>query len=250
MSLSSVSRWKSLGIVGVVMLAAAAVLIVPAAAAPNYQMGGSIENSLTVTGSGEASGTPDVAYISLGVDITDANPGVAVSKGNEQMNTLSAAISALGIDAKDIQTTSFNVWPEDRYNPQTGNPTGERVYHVQNTLSITVRDISQIGAVIDTGLQSGANSVSGLSFGIADTAALEQEARLKAVEDARTRATQLAEAFGVTLGAPTVIIESFNSIPSPVAYAAMQDIRASVPSISPGELNVNMTITVTFSIGG
>ncbi|MBZ0274714.1 MAG: SIMPL domain-containing protein, partial [Anaerolineae bacterium] len=151
MSLSSVSRWKSLGIVGVVMLAAAAVLIVPAAAAPNYQMGGSIENSLTVTGSGEASGTPDVGYISLGVDITDANPGVAVSKGNEQMNTLSAAISALGIDAKDIQTTSFNVWPEDRYNPQTGNPTGERVYHVQNTLSITVRDISQIGAVIDTG---------------------------------------------------------------------------------------------------
>lgn len=244
-------NWKHSGLVVLAVLALVVMVGVPALAAPEAQMGAAIPNTITVTGSGEASGTPDVAYISLGVDISNADAGQAVTQANEQMNTLMEAISALGVAATDIQTSSFNVWPEDRYDPQTGTPTGERVYHVQNIVNITVRDIAQVGAVIDTGLKAGANSVNGLSFGIDDTSTLEQEARLKAVEDARTRAQQLADAFGVSLGAPVVIVESSGggAIPQ-YAAARLEAVGGGGPSVSPGELSVSMVITVTFAIGG
>jgi uncharacterized protein YggE len=247
-------NWKRPGFTGIavlVALALAVVLVLPVLAAPTAQTGAAIPNTITVTGTGEASGTPDVAYISLGVDITNPDAGQAVTDANAQMDTLVEAIRALGVDPADIQTVSFNVWPEDRYDPQTGAPTGERVYHVQNIVNISVRDIAQVGTVIDTGLKSGANSVNGLSFGIDDTSALEQEARLKAVDDARNRAQQLADDFGVSLGQPVVIVESSGNGTIPLyATARLEAVGGGGSSVSPGELSVNMVITVTFAIGG
>lgn len=212
-------------------------------------------NSISVSGTGEAFGAPDVAYVYLGVDTVDANVGAAVDQANKDLAAIIEAITALGIAPEDIQTANFNVYPEDRYNPQTGQPTGERVYHVQQSLNITVRDITQAGAVIDAGLNAGADTVNGLSFGIADTTALEQEARQKAVEDARNRAGELATAFGVTLGEPIIISEVFGTGPV-YPYAARAEamnagVGGAAPSqINPGQLSVNVQISVTFAIGG
>lgn len=207
-------------------------------------------NSITVSGAGQASGAPDVAYINLGVDTVNSNISEAVSQANATMQALIEAIQETGVALEDIQTVSFNVYPEDRFDPQTGASTGERNYRVNNMLNVTVRDISQVSDVIQAGLNAGATSVNSLSFGIADTTELEQEARVKAVENTRNRAQNLAEALGVTLGEPIIVNESFGGVPGPVFDAAMAGLGGAGPQITPGQLNVNVNVTVTYSIGG
>lgn len=215
---------------------------------------GLLTNSITVIGSGQASGSPDVAYLQLGVDVTDADVGEAVTQANQTMERVRDAIVELGVAPEDIQTASFNVWSEERYNPRTGVPTGERIYRVMNTLNIVVRDMAQTGAVIEAGLGAGANNVGSLSFGIDDTSALEQQARTQAVEDARQRAEQLAEASGVTLGEPTIASEVYGEV-SPTyllgareAAVATEMAVGAAPPISEGQLSVSVQVTVTFRI--
>ncbi len=205
-------------------------------------------NSITVTGSGQANGTPDIAYVMLGVNVTNADVGRAVDESNRTMQAITDAATGLGIAAEDIQTLGFNVWPEDRYDPSTGQPTGERVYHVDSSLQVKVRDLASVGEVIQTALNAGANSIGGLTFGIEDTAALEAEARTKAIEDARARAGQLAEAIGVTLGDPIIVTEYTGGY-YPAYEAAAGGFGGGgggVPPISPGQLTVTVQVNVTF----
>ncbi len=235
-------NWKVVGLVLTVIAALSVALPVGA------QDMSSPTNSITVTGSGQASGAPDVAYINLGTDTVNADVAQAVQQANDNMAAIIDAIVATGIAKEDIQTVNFNVYPEDRYGAD-GQPTGERVYHVQNALNVTVRDISQVGTVIDTGLGAGANSVNGLNFGIADTSDLEQSARLDAVADARQRAQQLADAFGVTLGDPIIIQETNTGGTPPPLYAAQASVAgAGGAQITPGQLQVSVQVTVTFAI--
>lgn len=246
-------NWKTVTSAGAVVLVVLALFSIAGGGVVSAQTGGNGNgpvNSISVSGSGDASGTPDVAYINLGADTTDADVGKAVETANTEMAAIIAAITDMGIDAKDIQTTNFNVYPEDKYDAN-GQPTGQRVYHVQNSLSVTVRDITKASAVIDAGLKAGADTVNGLSFGIADTSALEQEARLKAVEDARKRAGQLADAVGVKLGAPIIVSEiTGGSFPQPMAYAAQATgLGGGGPQITPGQLQVSIQVNVTFAIG-
>lgn len=238
---------------GVVILAVLALLLVaggPVYVAQAQQGGYPPTNSITVSGAGQASGTPDVAYISLGVDTVNANVSEAVSQANTTMQQIIKAIQDAGVAAEDIQTVSFNVYPEDKFD-QNGASTGQRNYRVNNMLSVTVRDINKVSDIIQAGLNAGATSVNGLSFGIADTTSLEQEARTKAVENARSRAQNLADALGVTLGAPIIISETFGGGPGPVMYdAAAVGMGGAGPQITPGQLNVSVQVNITFAIVG
>jgi uncharacterized protein YggE len=239
------NRWKVAAVMAILVAAVLGVSVVPAMA--QSASGSAPVNSVTVSGTGKASGAPDVAYINLGVDTRDADVSKAVEQSNKDIASIMDAVRGAGVDAKDIQTTNFNVYPEDQIDPQTNAPTGKRVYHVQNMLNITVRDISKVGAVIDAGLKAGASSINGLDFGIADTSKLEQDARLKAVDDARRRAEQLAAAFGLKVGDPIIISESFGGIP-PMPYYnrdAMGGAGAAT-QISPGQLSVSVQVDVTF----
>jgi hypothetical protein len=204
---------------------------------------------IAVSGQGEATGTPDVAYVSLGIESMSEDLSEAIGRANTVMSDVQAAVTGQGVEEKDMQTESFNVWLEEVRNPQTGEPTGRVIYHVSNSLRVTVRAIDTTGGVIGAALDGGANRVNSLSFGIDDTTTLEAEARSKAVADARARAEQLAEALGVTLGAPVNVSESFSSIvppPSPRYEAAMDS--ASIPPISSGELTITMLVNVSFAI--
>lgn len=253
--------WKLFGPLGLGMLAIVALATSCAGVAgggspvaqvptgPNY-----IPNSISVSGVGDANGTPDIAYVSLGVNVVNKDVGVAVSEAAERMQALMDAMKQAGIAEEDMQTVGFNVWPEDKYDPQSGQPTGDRVYHVDNMLSIKVRDLATTGSVIEAGLNAGANTVAGLSFSVDDTTALEAEARREAVENARARAQQLAEALGVTLGQPIMAIDGGGGFPQPV-YAAgmgggmgMDSAAAAAPAITPGQLTVSSTVTIVFAI--
>jgi uncharacterized protein YggE len=206
--------------------------------------------TISVTGSGEVFGKPDVAYITLGVDENDADAGKAIDSANTTLTAIVKAVGDAGVKDEDIQTTSYNIYPEDKTDPQTGQPTGERTFHVTLAVTVTIRDISKVGAVIQAGLGAGANTINSLSFGIADTKSLEADARKAAVADAKDRATQLAEAAGVTLGTPINISESIGVVPVPMFNRANDMIAASAaPQINAGQLSVSITVNITYSIG-
>ncbi len=251
--MKSVISSKRIVLVGIGLVAALALATgcsqlgaAPAAGSP------AMANTITVSGSGEASGVPDTAYVMLGVSVVDSNVGQAVADANATMQQIMDAMKEMGIAEADMQTVGYSVWPEDKYDPQTGQPTGERIYHVDTNLQVKVRDMARTGEIIDAGLNAGANSVGGLSFGIEDTAELEAQARTSAIEDARARAQQLAEAIGVQLGEPIVVVEGVSSdyYPFyPVERAAMEGLGGGggAPAISPGQQTVSLQVTVTFS---
>lgn len=244
-------NWKTISAVAAVMLLVVAFLSVAGGSVGAQDTPAS--RTISVSGSGEAYGAPDVAYVNLGIDVSDSDIGKALDSANQTMTGIIAAITDTGVDAKDIQTVNFSVYPEDKYDPQTGQPTGQRIFHVQNSVNVTVRDIAKVGAVMQAGLGAGANTINGLSFGISDTKSLEQQARLQAVDDARTRAQALADAFGVKLGDVVSIIEVNASAPIPVTYAkadAMAMGGGGVPQVNPGQLSVGVQLSVTFAIGG
>lgn len=242
-------HWKTISLAGMVMLIVLMFLSVAAGPAGAQDVS---TRTINVSGSGQAYGTPDTAYVNLGVDIADADIGKALENANQTMNAITKALTDAGVDAKDIQTVNFNVYPEDKYDPQTGQATGERVYHVQNSVNVTVRDISKVGGVMQAGLGAGANTLNGLSFGISDMKTLEAEARKAAVADARDRAEQLAAAFGVQVGEVVSVSETFGSVPlfADFKLAQNEGFGGAAPSVSPGQLSVSVQVNVTFAVGG
>lgn len=251
--------WKTLGVLFAGMIATLVLVTSCASLAggggggtPPNTGSGYIANTITVNGYGQAEGTPDVAFVQLGVSIVDPDVGRAVSENNRKMQAVQDAIIEAGIAIDDIQTVGFNVWPEDRYDPQTGQPTGERVYHVDNTLSIKVHALDTTGQIIQAGLEAGANTVNSLTFGVEDTAALEAEARQDAVDDARARAEQLAQSLGVTLGPPVLVTEGGASPPVGTPYYPIAADGfgggGGGPAINPGQLTFTDSVYVVFSI--
>lgn len=239
---------RNLG-VGAVVAIALLALATTVLAAPENQMTSYPSNSITVSGVGEAFGSPDVAYVQLGVNFAEANITDAFTRANDTMTQVIEAIKALGIADADIQTSGVNIYPQDIYGPE-GGPTGERTYNVSNTVSVTVRDVSMAAEVINTGIGAGANNVYGLTFGIADTSSLEQEARVQAVEDARQRAQQLADALGLTVGAPIIVTETYGQGVGPFFDRAQAaGLGGGGVPIEQGQLSVNVQVDVTFAIG-
>lgn len=223
------------------LIIVALVTTLPAAA-----QDGAPARTITVSGYGQESGTPDVAYLYLGVDSTNENPTEAFNQVNTMIEAVNAAVMALGIAGDDIQTSSINLWVQDSFDPATGSPTGGRTYRAQNMVTVTVRDVNAVGDVITAAIAAGANSINGLSFGIAEPTALAQAARLNAIADARARAEQIAAALGVTLGEPISADESISggAVSQPMYAMGMGGGGA----VSEGQLAVSVQLTITYAI--
>lgn len=202
--------------------------------------------TLTVVGSGSASGTPDIAYIDVGIEVGNTDVGTAVDEVNQTMDDVISALSELGIPEEDIRTTNFNIRQEQQPAMQSESETSDR-YIVSNTAELRVSDISQLSDVIQTALDAGANRMYGLQFSIDDSDALMSEARQNAADDAMMRAEELAQIFGVTLGNPIEIDESGSGgQPVPVSRAAIGG--GGGPVISEGQLSVTVQLHVTYEI--
>lgn len=206
--------------------------------------------TISVNGTGDATAVPDVVFVSLGIQVQANDLGEAIVDANSTMNRIFTAVQAEGLEEKDIQTSGFNVHTEN-IRDRDGNPTGQAVYHVNNTVRLTVRDLENTGDIIGAALDAGANSVNGLNFGIENNDELLAEARSAAVADARARAEQLADGLGVTVGKPITISEQGGGgVPlqrAPMA-ADMAFAEAAAPPISGGELSVSSQVYVVFEL--
>jgi uncharacterized protein YggE len=205
------------------------------------------ERQIVVSGYGEAYGEPDMATLQIGYNTQDAELPSAVDRSNTTVQAIRDAILAKGVDSSDLQTSNYNVWIEQRYDPQTGQPTGEIYYHVDSTLTITVRNIADLSAILQAGLTAGANNIYGISFSVDDPTALQAEARAKAAEDAQGRAAQIAQQMGVVLGSPISISESWSGSGGMRQAEAGVAMGGGGPPISTGLLSVSVTLNVTYS---
>ena len=205
--------------------------------------------TLNVTGSAKVYLTPDIAYVTIGVHTENEDPQEAVASNNAQSVKVHDAIVALGVDKKDVQTANFSIYPSQQYTPD-GQLKGT-TYMVDNSLYVTVRDLSKIGDILGAAIGAGANSISGVSFDVADKDAALSQVRQDAVEDAQATAEELAKAAGVTLG-QIMTINYYGGYPTPVfegkgGGGAMAEAPEGVP-ISPGQMTISADVNITYEI--
>ena len=240
------------GLVTLAIVVAVVISAIPTASAgPSAQTTGTgPARSITAVGSGSATASPDLASAQIGVDTQAASPEEATSQNEERVAALLEALKEAGIDENDIQTSYYNLFAEQRYDPATNQPTGDFTYRVSAGLSVKIRDLANVGAVLSEAVKAGANNISGVSFSIEDPASLQEDARAKAVADAQARAQALAQLTGVKLGDVVSVSEVITGGPGPIFYdaAAKVGLGGGGAPIQPGQLEVSVQVQVSFAI--
>lgn len=230
-----------------VFLVAGAACSAPAEDSPSSN---APQRLLTVNGHGEARHAPDMATISAGVRTQATTAQEALRANTAAMNKVFATMKPLGIEEKDMQTSNFSVQPVYQQNP-AGVPQTEPNkivgYQVFNQVTVVVRDISKLGTALDAFITAGANEMYGVSFAIADTDQLTDDARDAAIKDATRKAGLMAKSAGVKLGRLVSISESSNAPPVPMYQARFAKAEASVPTAA-GEQVLNADATLVYEI--
>ena len=223
---------------------AAAPRLTPAALASETTAASA--RSVTVVGEGVVNIEPDVATARIGVVVLRATVKEASSEANATMQEVKAALLAQDVEEKDIQTRHFDISAE-RYGPEGLLPEDQVQYRVRNTAYVTMRDLDNIGGVLDAAIEAGANDIGNVRFSLENPAAVESEARALAVAGARAKAEELAGLIGATVGEATEISEIighgggfFNNSFSEMAMADS--------AFSIGELTLAMQLQVTYRL--
>jgi len=223
-------------------------LAVALAAAPEQP-----RRTLTVTGTAEVSVQPDICYISFGVETFHKKSAREAYRSNaEVMNALSAAVKAVGIEPKDLQTSSFTVSPQYRYE----DAAHQRVfdgYRVYQSLDANVRDLEKASAVLDAGMDAGATQVNNVTFAVENPKKYTADARVEAVKAAQAKAQTMADLTGVRLGKPISISENEPGGWGQYyaqANVAMDRAAASedAPSLQPGQFKLTRTVHITYEV--
>ena len=242
---------------GVLALCAATALFVACSAPEDKAVAAAgseaIVRTIAVGGQGEAKGTPDQAHLSAGVVTEGKSAADALGANSRAMNGVFATLKRLGIPDKNIQTSNFNVTLQYPPYNQNGPQPEHRIvgYQVSNTVTVTVDGIDHVGPALDALVASGANDVSGISFGIADTKPLEQKARRDAVADAMAKARTIADAAGVRLGRILSIDEGSIAPPIPMVRmmaGALAHAAPAPPPVAAGEETVTVNVSIIYEI--
>ncbi len=208
----------------------------------------------SVTGHGEVKAEPDIAWLTLGTQTRAKTAAEALAANTKAMRAVFDLLkSQFGVADKDMATSNFAITPVYEHYPVYKNrptPPPKLVgYDVSNTLTVRVRDLEKLGAIIDAVVRAGANRIQGISFGFADHRKLLDEARKKAVQDAKARAKLYAEAVGFTLG-PVVDVREGGVRPVPVRrmkFARAMAMEAAAPApVARGEQSVTVDVTITW----
>ena len=202
---------------------------------------------VTVSGEGVATAVPDMASVSVGVTTQAKDATEAMTANNRAMASLFQELDKFGIAETDRQSSGFNVYP--RYDrPNDGRNASEITSSVvSNQLTIRVRDIDRLGQLLSAVVASGSNQLGSLSFGNVDEAGLLDEARTRAVANARHKASLYAEAAGGKLGRVVSISEGGASRPSPLMRSGMAMQMEAVP-VAAGENEYRAVVNVVFEM--
>jgi uncharacterized protein YggE len=202
---------------------------------------------ITVSGEGSVAVVPDMALITVGA----AAEAETAKAAMDQTSGITAAIldrlTEAGVAERDMQTSDLSLNPvwSHRASSET-RPTIDG-YEASNRVTVRVRDLTALGTILDAVLSDGANTLGGVQFLVADPAPALNEARVKAVADARARAELFATAAGVTLGSLVSLTEGGASMPRPEMMGMARIADAGVP-MAQGELDIQARVTLVYEI--
>lgn len=243
------SNWRL-----IIGLAVAVVLTGVAGCTP-VGGGGSVQSNqqegIWVSGTGEVAAAPDVALIRLGVESEQETVARAQSDAATAMDKVMTALRSGGVADEDIQTQSFSIQQVTRWDRDLEKSvvTG---YRVSNDVLVKVREVERAAALIDAVVIAGGDfiRIDNINFTVDDPTLLKMEARAEAMDDAAAKAGELAELAGVRLGEATFISESSGGRPPAPVMAEMAFISADsvATSISPGEVEIQVTVQVVYGI--
>jgi len=203
--------------------------------------------TLNLSAQGESHATPDLATLGLGVEITRSSAGAAMRDNAAQMTRVIAALKAAGVEGRDLKTSGLSLSPQYVYEPN--QPSRLSGYQASNQVTITVRDLTKLGAVADAVVGAGATNIGQISFGLADPLAAENAARLAAVKALQDKAALYAQATGYHIvrlvslseGVPTAMS------PRPMMFAAQARVAAPTP-VEAGDSTVSIEVSGLFEL--
>ena len=239
--------WPMVGAAVLVVAALIGLSVLPLARSAQAQTTATTPlRQVTVVGHGEVKAAPDTALISIGVETEGKTAKEALNANNTQAADIQKKLTELKIDAKDIQTSGFNIYPT--YNNNNQQITG---YRVSNIVTVKIRDLTKVSGLLDQVVHAGANRIYGISFTVDNPRALLDQARTQAMQDAKARADLLAKAGGASVGEVQIITENVGSVPVPIAAyargAAASDAASNVP-VQAGEQTVGIDVQVTYTL--
>lgn len=204
-------------------------------------------DSFQVTGEGRVEVKPDLAVVSAGVTSTGPTVQAAQDGLNKNINRVSDSIKALGVKPEDIQTTNYNVNPQYDFSSGTQRVNG---YQASSNLSIKIRNLDNANAVIDAATKNGATQVGGLSFEISDKTQAENQAREKAVADAKAKAESAAKIAGFRLGKLLNYSEGFSGVtpPMPLRTLSVDMKEQAATQVEPGSNQIIVTVTLSYEV--
>ncbi len=206
--------------------------------------------TITIDGEGKITAIPDIAQISLGIQTEKSTVATAQKENTDKMNKIIGELKVMGVEAKDIKTTNYSIYP--RYDWLDGRQL-LRGYIVSQNVSIKIRDLEKVGTIVDKAGSLGANEVGSLNFTIDEPEQIRQEARVKALANAKEKAEALAKVAGVKLGKLVSFSES-GTAPMPVYrdYALktldMGGTAEAAPAVEPGSQDVIVNVMVTYEV--
>ena len=208
------------------------------------------QNTISVSGKGEIFIKPDIARISMSVEKNAYSVSDVQNQATNAINNVTKFLKDSGIEDKDIKTVNYSIYPRYDYLESQGRVF--RGYTVSQTLEIKIRKIEDTGKILAGVTSAGANQVGGVSFTIDDEEGAKREARQKAINDAKTKAKQLAKDLGVRMGRLINYSEEGNNwIPLP--YAAKESALGMgggeiAPEIPSGENKVTINVNLIYQI--
>jgi uncharacterized protein len=224
-------------------------------------------NTISVSGYGEVFAAPDIATFSFTVSSKKSTVAAAQAEATQKINAVTEYLKGAGVEAKDLQTTDYSINPQYEYQnascPASSSgttvycPGGRSIltgYEVRQTTSVKVRDTAKAGDLLAGVGGKGATEVSGLSFTFDDPQKVQDDARGKAIDDAKNKAEELADQLGVRIVRVVSFSEGGNYNPMPYAKLEAQTAgrgaadAAVAPQIEIGQNKVTSNVSVTYEI--
>lgn len=205
---------------------------------------------ITVTGTGQVDLPPDMATVRIGVTQQDEAAAAALQQTSDALAAMLERLEGLGVAERDVQTSGLRLNPVWRDSPDRSEPQGQPEpwgFEASNMVTVRLRDLEQLGAVLDALVSDGANRLDGVSFGLQEPEVAQDEARRLAVAEARRKAALYAEAAGVTLGHVVSLSETGANRPQPQMMETALMRAGSVP-VAAGEVAIEAAVQMVFEL--
>lgn len=207
--------------------------------------------TLVVSGSGTTSVSPDQAKVVLAIVSNDQLLTTAQNENTQTTRKVIEALMAAGVPTGDVETSNFAVWPQYSNPDKNGSNKPPTIvgYQVRCELTVTVKNLPQLGKILDTALKAGANEIITITYEKADTSKATEKALAIACRDAMSKARAIAGALGMRLGPIVQINEggAEDGSPRPLS-SGFKSIGAGDIPVQPGNLEIRSDVTITFEI--